>query len=350
MKSLAFFSNRGGVGTTTLTFNLAHLWARAGLRVLVLDYDPQCALSAILLGEPQLVETWELEEPGATVKDCLEPLRSGTGEIVPPILTQVADGLWLLPGHLGLGRFEQTLAQAFTQTPGDDNQRALDLATALDRLSNLAAESVGADILLIDTGPNLGALTWAALLACDHVILPVAPDLFSLQGLRNVGPTLRDWRRDWQRVRERGFHGKAQQRLPPHDFRPLGYIVQQHSAGADQPVGAHRRWGDAIPFEYRRQVLGEPDPPAGLTMDQDPHRLAVIPHYAGLIPIAQQARKPIFDLRQADGVGGGQLQAVARCRKGFEEIARTLLGRIGCGGVPGGADPAGGAASTPGSE
>jgi hypothetical protein len=54
--------------TGTLPDQLDSVWARAGLRVLVLDYDPQCTLSAILLGEPQLVETWALERPGATVK------------------------------------------------------------------------------------------------------------------------------------------------------------------------------------------------------------------------------------------------------------------------------------------
>lgn len=43
-------------------------------------------------------------------------------------------------------------------------------------------------------GPSLGALNRAALLACDAVVIPVAPDLFSLQGLRNIGPTLREWR------------------------------------------------------------------------------------------------------------------------------------------------------------
>ncbi|CRI65096.1 hypothetical protein THIOKS12240010 [Thiocapsa sp. KS1] len=55
----------------------------------------------------------------------------------------------------------------------------------------------------------------------------------------------------------------------------------------------------------------------------------MIPHYASLVPIAQQARKPIFDLKQADGIGGGQIQAVARCRENFTKIAARLLERLG---------------------
>ncbi len=329
MKSLVFFNNKGGVGKTTLTFNLAHMLARQGPRVVVLDYDPQCNISAILLDDLDLAEIWEADKPGETVKSCLDLVRRGKGDIVPPQLRKVADGLWLLPGHLELSRFEQTLAEGFAKTLGVDNERALDLTTALDLLSNLAAEAVGADILLVDVGPSLGALNRAALLACDHVVVPVAPDLFSLQGLRNVGPTLREWRKDWQTVRERGLQGKAQERLPPHDFRPLGYVVQQHLARADRPVTGYRRWAEQIPSDYREYVLAEPKPPEGMTMEQDPHRLAMIPHYASLVPIAQQARKPIFDLKQVDGISGGQLQAVARCRKGFKDIARTLMERIG---------------------
>lgn len=236
MRSLVFFNNKGGVGKTTLTFNIAHLLARQGLQVVVIDYDPQCNISAIFLDEPRLFEIWEAQSNGSTVAACLEPVRRGKGDVLTPVLEQVADSLWLLPGHLALSRFEQTLAEEFAKTLGSNNERALDVTTSLDLLSNLAAEQVSADLLLLDVGPSLGALNRAALLACDHVALPVAPDLFSLQGLCNVGPTLREWRRDWETVRECGLAGKPQEQLPPHNFMPLGYLVQQHLARSDRPV------------------------------------------------------------------------------------------------------------------
>lgn len=329
MKSLVFFNNKGGVGKTTLTFNIAHSLAREGVRVVVIDYDPQCNLSAIFLDEPRLFEIWESDGDGSTVMECLDPVRRGKGDLLPPKLQQVADALWLLPGHLGLSRFEQTLAEEFAKTLASDNERALDVTTAMDMLSNLAADQVSADLLILDVGPSLGALNRAALLACDVIVLPVAPDLFSLQGLRNVGPTLREWRADWSTVRERGLQGKAQEQLPMHSFVPLGYIVQQHLARADRPVAGYARWAEAIPSDYRRHILDEPWQPAAASFESDPHCLALIPHYASLVPIAQQARKPIFDLRQADGIGGGQIQAVARCRKNFSDIAHRLMKRMG---------------------
>lgn len=334
MKSIVFFNNKGGVGKTTLTFNIAHILAERGIRVAVLDFDPQCNISAIFLDEPRLFEIWENGRGDSTVTGCLEPVRRGKGDVLPPRLQRVSDGLWLLPGHLALSRFEQTLAEEFAKTLASDNERALDVTTSLDLLSNLAAEQVGADLMIMDLGPSLGALNRAALLACDHLVLPVAPDLFSLQGLRNVGPTLREWRQDWTLVGERGLSGKPQQSWPPHDFLPLAYLVQQHPARADRPVAGYARWAQAIPAEYRQSVLGETtdqlQADAGPeSFEQDPHCLALIPHYASLVPIAQQARKPIFALKQADGIGGGQIKSVARCRNNFRQIGETLLQRIG---------------------
>jgi hypothetical protein len=106
-------------------------------------------------------------------------------------------------------------------------------------------------------------------------------------------------------------------------------MVQQHLARADRPVAGYARWAQNIPAEYRRYVLDEAPGQTAVSFEQDEHCLALILHYASLVPIAQQARKPIFDLKQADGIGGGQIQAVARCRDNFNHIGITLLERLG---------------------
>lgn len=327
MKSLALFNNKGGVGKTTLTFNLAHVLARLGKRVVVLDYDPQCNISAIFLEEETIEEIWNGTAPERHVAGCVDAVRRGKGDVRNPRLVEVADNLWLLPGHLDLSRFEQTLAQEWPGTMASDNERALDVTTALDLLSDLAARAVDAEIVLFDVGPSLGALNRAALLACDAVILPLAPDLFSLQGLKNVGPTLREWRKDWTTVRTARMAGRPQADLDPHGFQPVGYIVQQHLARVDRPVRAYAKWVEQIPETYHRFVLDEP-PPAVDDSHPDPERVALIRHFASLVPFAQIARKPLFDLRQADGIGGGQIQAVAKCRLEFEALAREVLARL----------------------
>lgn len=336
MKSLALFNNKGGVGKTTLTFNIAHMLARQGRRVVALDYDPQCNLSALFLGDDDLYDTWsagDIQLPdgtlrGRTVVACVDRVRRGKGDVLDPELVQVTDNLWLLPGHIGLSRFEQTLAEEWPKIQAADNERALDVTTALDVLSNKACARVDADIVVIDVGPSLGALNRAAVLACDAIVVPLAPDLFSLQGLENVGPVLRDWRTDWQTACQSRIRGEMARGLPLHAFEPIGYVVQQHLARVDRFPTGYQRWASMIPYYFHHYVLGEEAPSRDMTIEEDDQCLALIKHYASLVPIAQQAGKPLFDLRQADGIGGGQLQTVARFRKEFGTIVERIAQRL----------------------
>ncbi len=90
---------------------------------------------------------------------------------------------------------------------------------------------------------------------------------------------------------------------------------------------------ESIPKVFREELLEQRDPlpvsVKALTVEEDPYCLALIQHFASLVPIAQQARKPMFDLKQRDGIGGGQIQAVVRCRRVFEELVRKLVGKPG---------------------
>ena len=139
---------------------------------------------------------------------------------------------------------------------------------------------------------------------------------------------IREWRQDWMVVRARHLTGRTQASLPLHGFRPIGYVIQQHLARKDQAVKGYARWSELIPRVFRELVLEQPLHDASLDIEHDEHCLAQIRHFASLVPLAQAARKPMFDLRQADGIGGGQIQAVARCRKVFEDLVRVLLERL----------------------
>lgn len=325
MRSLVLFNNKGGVGKTTLTFNIAHILARQGFRTVALDYDPQGNLSALGLSEDDLADIWESDEPGGTtVARCVDLVRRGKGDIAVPTLVRIADDLWILPGDLALSRFEQPLTESWGQIHQSDNEKAIHVATALQRLADSAARQVDAEVVILDVGPNLGALNRAALLAADAVVFPVAPDLFSLQGLRNVGPALRDWREDWKRAAERTDP-------PPdaHDFVPRGYIVQQHLARSDRPGRGCQRWASQIPAVFHAEVLETPKKRWPASVEDDSQCIALLKHFASLVPIAQHARKPIFDLKQADGIGGGQVQAVARARQEFTDLGRVISRLLG---------------------
>lgn len=333
MKSLVFFNNKGGVGKTTLTFNVAHMISRLGFRVVAVDLDPQCNLTAMMLREDELIELWERSsDPGRTVAACLAPVQRGRGDVHQPTLRAVtnpelfAPSLWLLPGDLSFSRFEQPLAaDGWGRVDGGD-ERAIDVVTSIERLMRMAATQQRADIVIADVGPSLGAINHAVLISCDAVVIPVAPDLFSLQGLRNVGPTLREWRDHWSALVKRV--GSRFPDLPEHAMEVIGYVVQQHLARSDRPVEGYAEWIGKIPSVFHEYVLGAAlDEP--VTIEQDESRISLLKHFSSLVPIAQAARKPLFDLRAAEGIGGGQLQAVSRARKDFEALSHVILRRLG---------------------
>ena len=203
MKTIAFFNNKGGVGKTTLVYHVAHMLVDQGLRVLLLDLDPQSNLTAMCVSEERLEELWPgtLEHP-QTILGCIRPILRGLGDIQEPHVETLRDGLAIVPGDLGLSSFEDRLSVAWPLA--------------------------------------LGAINRAALLAVDFVVTPLAPDLFSMQGLRNLGPTLREWRRSWQeRLHKRPDPSLA---LPAGHMRPLGYVLMQAVMRLSRPVKAYAKW------------------------------------------------------------------------------------------------------------
>jgi hypothetical protein len=111
-------------------------------------------------------------------------------------------------------------------------------------------------------------------------------------------------------------------------MRPRGYVVLQHSTRVDRVVGAYDRWLRQVPGEYRKAVLGQPadDPPLAAA---DEYCLGLIKNYHSLAPMAQEARRPLFLLRSADGAIGAHQRAVHEAYGHFEELAMRLLDAIG---------------------
>lgn len=332
MRTIALFNNRGfnnkgGVGKTSLVYHLAWMYADLGLSVVAADLDPQANLTSMFLDEDRLEALWLNDGHESTVYGAFQPLLEGTGDVREPHAEEVSPGLALLVGDLALSAAEDELS---SQWPDglDRKPRAFHVLSGLWRILRLAARATEADMVLIDVGPNLGALNRAVLVAAETVVIPLAPDLYSLQGLRNLGPTLRRWREEWAERLDRAPDSLRDLPLPPASMHPAGYIVLQHAVRLDRPVKAYGRWMERIPQEYRRSVLDEPGP-QDLPLDRDPHCLATLKPYRSLMPLAQEARKPMFFLKPADGAIGGHAAAVEDCYRDFNLLARRVAERCG---------------------
>jgi cellulose biosynthesis protein BcsQ len=233
--------------------------------------------------------------------------------------------LGLIAGDLALSSFEDKLSDAWPRCHNRD-ESAFRTMTAFYRATCKAAAATGAKLVLIDVGPNLGAINRAALIASQYVVIPLASDLYSLQGLRNLGPQLALWRRAWEELRRKSPDPHLP--LPTGEMRPAGYVVMQHATRADRPVKAYRRWMDRIPGEYRQSVLQEPADDM-VRIETDKHCLVALKHYRSLMPLAMEARKPMFHLKPADGAIGAHTQAVRECYADFQLLAGQILSTVG---------------------
>ena len=322
-----FFNNKGGVGKTSLAYHLAWMLGEMGRKVLAVDLDPQANLTAAFLDEDRLVDLWEdhVDQPN-TIFRCIEPLLEvGDIRVAQPV--QITRELSLIPGDLALSGFEDQLSAQWPESMGDKNLvRPFRVLTAFWQVIQQAAAAQEADLILVDVGPNLGAINRSALIASDFVLIPLGADLFSLQGLRNLGPTLRSWRMLWNKRLDNWATPSFL--LPKGSMTPVGYVAQQHGVRLSRPVKAYDRWLNRMPLEYRRSVLGQ-NVQTAPAVASDPECLALLKHFHSLAPMAMEARKPLFLLKAADGAIGAHSYAVQDAYKDYRALAEKVLDRIG---------------------
>lgn len=322
MKTIAFFNNKGGVGKTSLVYHLAWMFQELGKRVLAIDLDPQSNLTSAFLDEEDLELIWPQGEHTDTILGAIDPLIQSLGDIRVLQARKISNRLFLVPGDLGLSLFEDRLSEAWSKCLDDNPANAGDgfrVMTAFHRIIKSVADTEKIDITLVDVGPNVGAMNRAALVAADQVVIPLGADLFSLQGLRNLGPTLRAWRSGWNKRKD----GRVPLNLPmpTGNMKPLGYVLLNPSVRSNRPVKAYRKWADRIPAVYSTEVLAIP---ATGESTEDVNQLAMIKHFKSLMPMAQDARKPMFLLKPADGAIGGHAAAVQACYSEFRKLAKRI--------------------------
>lgn len=319
LKTLTFFNNKGGVGKTSLAYHVSWMLTELGHRVLSVDMDPQANLTGMFMSEDRLEKIMEEKK---SVYSALEPLMKGRGDIhIPDIISfEAQESLGLLPGDLRLSSVEGEFSSTWPECL-DQKERAFRVTTAFSRLITQVGAKMSADWAIIDMGPNLGAINRAVLIASDYVVFPLGPDLFSYQGLKNVGGFLNQWRKEWNE-RKNKKPDDLDFDLPEGSMIPVGYIMMRHSIRHDRPVKAYQRWMDKMPQVYKKYVN-----PQTKNVDQN-YQLAHLKDYRSLMPMAQEKTKPMFLLKPGDGAIGSHTQAVNQCYKDFQELTNKITSTI----------------------
>jgi len=327
MKTISFFNHKGGVGKTTLVFNIGLALGRLGKKILFVDADAQTNLT----GSALAAEDYERSVTNrATIYDALLPVIRTTGDFVLVQPQQIRPNVWLLPGNIRLSEFEAVLPVSWNDSLGGAFQ-GFQRTTAFYRLVQAHASSVGADYTFVDLGPSVGALNRVALLASDGFVVPLAPDLFSLTALPSVGQSLSEWIGDWEVARASAVRTRADQDLPQgslFDGRPvpLGYISQQFASYRSAPAAAFQRWLEDIPNAYQTEVVDRLRA-SGITIPNGSGELGTVRNLSSLVPLAQEQNSAIFELTGAEA-RGSQYTRAKDTLDDFQRLGMELLRRV----------------------
>lgn len=227
MQTVAVVNQKGGVAKTTTAVNLAATFATKGLRVLLVDQDPQCNTTAFFAQEEEPIP------PSRTLLSLYQKTLNGKPDIIRP--TRIP-GLSLAPGHNGMAGISWLVGGLLKST---------------ERLSLFLERSApGFDLALIDTQPDLSVYTVNALMAADWYLVPMAPERMAVDGYRQLEETVE-------------MVGQCNEKL-----RCLGVLCTLF----DGRTSSHRDWEAAIVSQFDALYLGTIHASADLRAAADQRR------------------------------------------------------------------------------
>jgi chromosome partitioning protein len=165
--TFALVNAKGGVGKTSSCHHLGGTLAQSGLRVLLMDNDPQASLTQGLWGPEAMRSIPKASSIAALYDPDLEP--------IPEALIRPTgfENLWLVPGSEHLTRSNQTPPETWGPSQGG--------------IRDFVAEAgEGFDVVLIDCAPNIHLCSWAALTGADAVVVPLQAEDYGSQGLAPI--------------------------------------------------------------------------------------------------------------------------------------------------------------------
>ena len=339
-KKIALFNHKGGVSKTTTTFNLGWMLASKGKKVILVDTDPQCNLTGLVLGYkgPTEFEQFYQTEKDRNLRFGLAPAFDSMPkriEAVDCIPVEGRNGLFLLPGHIRLSEYEVTLGIA--QTLAGSLQTLQNLPGSFSYLLEKTAEKFGADYTLIDMNPSLSSINQNLLMTSNFFILPTNPDYFSVMAIDSITNILPKWHEWAKGFRSLPILKSAVYPFPDTTPKLLGTIIQNYRQRAGAPASEFQKWIDEL-NKLVKSYLVPKLRELGMMLPKDAYKqqgiddtfcLVTIPDFNTLIARSQATQTPIFALtaEQIDQTGI-VLERTLQSRDSFQEIFSQLADKI----------------------
>ncbi len=340
-KQIALFNHKGGVSKTTSAFNLGWMLAKKGKKVILVDCDPQCNLTGMVLGFKKSDEFDAIYKGKGirNIRDGLAPAFESRPTAIEPVICLTIKGqsnMLLLPGHIGLAEYEVTLGIA--QELSGSLVTLQNLPGSLSHLFNITAEKYNADIMLVDMSPSLGPINQNLLMTSDYFIVPMAPDYFSVMATDSLASVLPKWASWSKQAKIQPLLQKATYPFPDKNPKFLGIIVQKYRLREGKtPSAAFQKWIDEIEEGVRTRLVPVLRQNGMLLPDQIYKAAGVQPakpliqmsDFNSLIALSQKHKAPVFDLtdKQLEQTGV-VLEITKKSMRQFHEIFSAGADRI----------------------
>ncbi|MHA6964004.1 ParA family protein [Zobellella denitrificans] len=341
-KKIAFFNHKGGVSKTTNVFHVGWMLAELGHKVLLVDADPQCNLTGVILSEGSFedFERHYVDNPQQNLKAGLQPVFDGALSPLTstqPLQVKGREGLYLLPGHLSLSEYEITLTLAHELS---GSVHALkNVPGAASHLLDITADAVDAEYVLIDLNPSLSSLNQNLFLSSDGFVIPNSPDYFSQMAIHSLSRVLPLWSAWLDRALQHPALSDATYKMSPKKPKYLGCIVQNFRLRSGSPTQGFQSQIDGlfstidqtlIPQLSNSQLAYSSDHYAKvLGNEHKANCLGLIPDFNTLVTQSHAGSTPVFALsdEQLGSVGAVLSQNQAK-RQEFHGLYETIASRL----------------------
>lgn len=337
MKKIVLFNHKGGVSKTTSTFHIGWMIAEMGHKVLLVDADPQCNLTALVLGDR--FDTYYEDEATAkqNIMDGVRVAFAGVPEPIQPINCPTAEGndnLFLMPGHMNLSEYDAQLNFAFTASLAMQSLQSL--PGAFNDLIVKTADSIEAEYVFIDLNPGLSTINQDLFLVSDAFIVPTNPDTFSLMAIKSLSNILPRWV-NWK-TSNIGLFTNSAYPLPEGTPKFIGEIPQRFNIRNGRATTPYRLKIEElstltkdvfVPKIAAVNMLFTDEKYNSAGINTDTYILHEIKDFQGLSPKSLGVNVPVFKLTDDQlGTSGAALAGQRGNVEEFYSIYQSIANQI----------------------
>lgn len=339
-KRIALFNHKGGVSKTTTTFNLGWMLASKGHRVVLVDTDPQCNLTGLVLGykSSDEFENFYTQHPNRNIRSGLASAFESRPVPIQAIeCVEVVDqpNLLLLPGHIRLAEYEVTLGIA--QELSGSIQTLQNLPGSIAYLLEETAKHYDAEYILIDMSPSLSSINQNLLMTSHYFLVPCSPDFFSVMAIDSLASILPKWAVWAEKAAKLQILQQATYPFPAITPKFLGTIVQRYRPRGGEPSTQFQTWIEQIGKTVSSSLFPELQK-NNLTLPIEKYRdlgigedycVSTIADFNSLIATSQREQTPVFALTEEQiKLQGVVLDSAMSNVQTFKEIFGQLADKI----------------------